>query len=177
MPDSSGAPIWRSHPDYDYVMVSDTGVIRTLARITSRGFRAKERVRKQTPDSQGYLSVRLDGVNRKVHQLVLEAFVGPRPAGMETLHSDDDVSNNRLDNLVYGTPSENQLQHVASGRHHEASRDRCIRGHMLVDPNLSQSGKRQGKRKCLACDRGLQWVRDHPGADVQASCDKYYRLT
>ena len=54
---------------------------------------------------------------RFVHSLVLTAFVGPRPTGMYALHRDDDPTNNSLDNLYWGTPSENIRQCFNSGRH------------------------------------------------------------
>lgn len=44
---------------------------------------------------------------RYIHRLVLEAFVGPCPDGMEVLHLDDDPTNNHIDNLRYGTHAEN----------------------------------------------------------------------
>lgn len=46
---------------------------------------------------------------RQVHHLVLEAFVGPRPEGMDGLHWDDDNQNNHLGNLRWGTPKENKV--------------------------------------------------------------------
>jgi hypothetical protein len=52
---------------------------------------------------------------RKVHQLVLEAFVGPRPPGTQCLHGDDNRSNNRLDNLRWGTQAENMGDRVRNG--------------------------------------------------------------
>jgi hypothetical protein len=51
-------------------------------------------------------------VQRKVHLLVLEAFVGPRPKGMLGLHKDDDTFNNRLSNLYWGTHRDNALDHA-----------------------------------------------------------------
>jgi len=42
-----------------------------------------------------------------VHQLVLRAFVGPRPKGKESLHINGKATDNRLSNLRYGTRSEN----------------------------------------------------------------------
>ncbi len=63
---------------------------------------------------RGYLYVGLwkDGKqkNRKVHQLVLETFVGPHPPGMLACHRDDDPENNHLDNLYWGTPTQNNRQ-------------------------------------------------------------------
>ena len=44
---------------------------------------------------------------RTVHRMVLEAFVGPCPEGMECCHEDGDKSNNRLSNLYWGTHKEN----------------------------------------------------------------------
>src|SRR6516162_5295689 len=43
----------------------------------------------------------------KVHRLVLEAFRGPRPAGMQCRHLDSNPLNNELKNLVWGTFAEN----------------------------------------------------------------------
>ena len=53
---------------------------------------------------------------RHIHRLVLEAFVGPCPQGMECCHFPDrDPSNNRLDNLQWGTPSENWADRFVHG--------------------------------------------------------------
>lgn len=43
-----------------------------------------------------------------VHRLVLETFIGPNPPGLECRHRDGDPTNNRLENLVWGTRVENQ---------------------------------------------------------------------
>lgn len=42
-----------------------------------------------------------------IANLVLEAFVGPCPEGMECCHWDDNQSNNRLDNLRWDTHANN----------------------------------------------------------------------
>lgn len=69
------------------------------------------------PCRSGHLSVALGRGNSKhVHILVLEAFRGPRPAGMEGLHADDIPSNNRLDNLRWGTRSENIIDAIDNGK-------------------------------------------------------------
>lgn len=54
-----------------------------------------------------------------VHALVLEAFRGPRPEGMQARHLDGNRFNNRADNLAWGTPSENNRdkeRHGTGGR-------------------------------------------------------------
>ena len=45
----------------------------------------------------------------RLHRLVLEAFVGPCPAGMEVCHNDGDPTNNRLSNLRCDTHRNNML--------------------------------------------------------------------
>lgn len=48
---------------------------------------------------------------------VLEAFVSERPKGMVAAHLDGDPSNNRLDNLIWATFSENEAHKVLHGTH------------------------------------------------------------
>jgi hypothetical protein len=53
---------------------------------------------------------------RYVHDLVLEAFVGPRLDGMQARHYPDrNTNNNAVDNLQWGTPSENCADKVIHG--------------------------------------------------------------
>jgi hypothetical protein len=63
------------------------------------------------PIKGGYLQVNLfrDGKHRpkRVHQLILEAYIGPCPPGMETRHINNIPSDNRLSNLRWGTRAEN----------------------------------------------------------------------
>lgn len=88
---------WPRNPEY---IVSDCGKV-------FRG--GKER--KLNKDYKGYtrLNVMLDGkaVSYKFHRMVLETFVGPCPEGMQTRHLNGDRSDNRLQNLQWGTPIEN----------------------------------------------------------------------
>ena len=56
------------------------------------------------------------GRYRLVHHLVLEAFVGPRPAGMECCHYDGDPTNNRLANLRWDTSKANKADTKRHGR-------------------------------------------------------------
>lgn len=80
------------------------------------------------PDKDGYLSVTLfrDSKRKtmKVSHLILQAFVGPRPDGMEACHyPDSDITNNRPENLAWLTHAEN-IQHkiemgtIARGERH-----------------------------------------------------------
>jgi hypothetical protein len=65
--------------------------------------------------------------NYSVHHLVLETFVGPRPAGMHACHNNGIPHDNRLENLRYDTPAGNsadQKRHgtAAMGSRHGVSK-------------------------------------------------------
>lgn len=69
---------------------------------------------KGRPNDKGYLRVQIKnsetgGIDEwYVHRLVMEAFRGPCPKGIEVRHTDDnDRSNNRLSNLGYATHATN----------------------------------------------------------------------
>lgn len=79
---------------------------------------------------RGYRSVGLwDGEKvrtKLVHHLVLEAFVGPRPDGMEALHADDDHANNRVENLRWGTKFENVQDKIRNGMTHNGGKGKSM---------------------------------------------------
>ena len=77
-----------------------------------------------------YEAVGLYKDNRKheqrIHRLVLEAFVGQCPKGMEGCHNDGNQFNNKLSNLRWDTPSNNTKDSIKHGtavciRHGEKS--------------------------------------------------------
>lgn len=90
--------------------------------------RGPRRILKQMTDPKGYRTVSLPngrGTYRptRVHQLMLATFVGPRPPGMVGRHLNDVRTDNRLENLAYGTTSDNMGDrrrngHVNHGQHH-----------------------------------------------------------
>lgn len=66
----------------------------------------------------GHVYVRLSpgGIAKYVHHLVLEAFVGPRPSGMEACHFPDrNPANNSLSNLRWDTRKSNRNDMVTHG--------------------------------------------------------------
>jgi hypothetical protein len=85
--------------------------------------------------------------HRRVHNLMLEAFVGPRPAGSCGLHADDDPNNNDLSNLRWGTLSDNALDMVRNGSHNHARKTHCKWGHPFT-------GARNAKQRiCRECHK------------------------
>lgn len=90
--------------------------------ITLSGWRGREIQAVSTVMSgvKRYPAVRVmvDGRRRtfNAHVLIAEAFHGPRPDGMQVRHLDGDPTNNRPDNLRWGTAKENSADRIAHGR-------------------------------------------------------------
>lgn len=168
-------------PGYE---VSDHGRVRSLGRVImcrdGKPKRCRGQVLKPTVSSDGYLRVRpYPATPQGVHALVLEAFVGPRPTGMQCCHRDGDPANNRVENLRWGTISENQLDRVRHGTHQETAKTHCPRRHRLAAPNLDNYGLARGKRYCLACRRTHALIFNRraagiPTPDFQVLSDAYY---
>jgi len=57
-----------------------------------------------------------------IHDLILLAFVGPKPRRKICRHKDDNPWNNRLDNLRYGTRQQNHADAVRNGKHTRGER-------------------------------------------------------
>lgn len=132
--------------------VSSFGRIRS--HYVGRGQRYKDGILRGS-NNQGYRVVNLvkDGKKKscQVHVLVAAAFIGPRPEGMDVCHGDGNPSNNRLDNLRYGTRSENILDEVAHGTHANASRTHCDKGHELTEDNVYRCKVKPRTRACRKC--------------------------
>lgn len=141
---------WLPVPDWPGYIVSDLGRVVSLKRREPRELRTY-------PALGGYRRLQLsDGVKRRhtyfVHQLVMLAFVGPCPDGLETRHLEGDPTDNRLSGLRYGTRSENSMDRIAHGTHPQASRTHCPKGHPYDEEN-TYTDPRRGWRQCLACKR------------------------
>lgn len=84
-------------------------------------------IRPKTNKQRGYLEVQLrtspsKSKMFKVHRLVLEAFVGACPAGMECCHGDGVPANCRIDNLRWDTRKNNAADRVRHGTHQRGER-------------------------------------------------------
>lgn len=125
----------------------------------------------------GYPMIKVRNKTWYVHALVMETFVGPRPEGSEIRHLDGDRCNNRVDNLKYGTHSENMMDRERHGTDHERAKTHCKRGHPLAEPNLRADRKRDGHRVCLSCNRASAYLRvDDPRFKEMADLE-YAKLT
>lgn len=141
------APIPK-HPGYE---ASDMGRVRSVDRV-AHGRRLKGRVLKlnQTGENGAHRGVYLGrGVKRLVHHLVLEAFVGPCPPGMEACHWNDIGDDNHLSNLRWDTPSANGFDQVRNGKNFHAAKTHCKWGHEFTPENTWNNGRWRQCRTCL----------------------------
>lgn len=119
---------WKDIPGYEgKYQASTAGNIRSLDRhITQLGrggkpFTRLVKGRVLRPGQYckaGHVSVVL-GRKRfgiPVHRLVMLTFVGPCPMGQEVRHLNGHSKDNRLENLAYGTRSENNLDVLRQGK-------------------------------------------------------------
>ncbi len=133
--------------------VSDLGNVRAVARMapTTWGLRwrnARPMSAYVDKTSHGYRCCGLykDGRATKygVHTLVLEAFVGPRPEGMQACHDDGDRAHSALANLRWDTIKANHADKLRHGTH--------------------QRGERSGKARLSA--ELVQWIRESPQSSL-----------
>ena len=129
----------------------------------------------------GHATVKLnDGTTRRgmsVARLILTAFKGEPAPGQVARHLNGDTTDNRLTNLAWGTLSATVTDSVQHGRHHNANKNTCKRGHALAGENLLQ---RADGRTCRACRNAGYRVRRAGNVStnpelMQAESDRLYR--
>ena len=75
-----------------------------------------------------------------VARLVFEAFVGPKPSGLEGCHNDGNPRNNRIENLRYDTHQENMRDKERHGT--------VARGERAGNVKLTEARVREIRRLC-----------------------------
>lgn len=138
--------------------VSNFGAVRSVGReikrTNGRRYKSTGKLISQKISASGYkivcLSVRGNKSYKRVHRLVLEAFVGPCPDGMEACHWDDDPANNGLVNLRWDYRSGNRRDGVRNGKHANAIKTHCPQRHEYLPENTLIV---KGERRCRACAR------------------------
>lgn len=126
--------IWKDIPDYgSNYQASNLGRIRVKDRYVEKkcGLSNVKKVVKQfykgkllspcKADKYGHLSVHIGYNNKKitigVHRLVLFAFVGKCPDGMEACHNNGIASDNRIENLRWDTHQNNNKDRKMHGKY------------------------------------------------------------
>jgi uncharacterized protein (DUF433 family) len=115
---------WKPALGYENLYeVSSWGRVKSLGRITrgknSCPVRRKGRILKQQP-TLGYVRVVFYDESgrpkvKKVHSIVAEAFLGERPKGKFACHKNGIKTDNRRENLYWGTPKQNSADRFAHG--------------------------------------------------------------
>lgn len=125
--------IYKDIPEFPGYRAGDDGTIwsclkrRRLATPDGRlrgsrfDFGSEWRVLKPYTTGHGYQVVGLGRRPRQVHRLVLLAFVGPCPRGMECCHWDGNRANNKLANLRWDTRRANHSDKIRHGTHRRGS--------------------------------------------------------
>lgn len=92
-----------------------------------------------------------------VHRVVLEAFVGPRPNGLQCRHLDGNKTNNALLNLCWGTPQENadDKRRIVGLRGEEVPPRRQRRGSIKDRAPLTERTAREMRAKFRAAVMSL----------------------
>jgi len=162
MPDSTLPEIWKPIPGHEgYYEVSSQGRIRSLDRWIdtkhSRSFR-RGKMLKLYRGNHGYYVVVLcrNGVldPRTVHRTVLATFSGRDPQDLNCCHNNGIRTDNRIENLRWDTPSENNYDIVRHGRHGMASKTHCKNGHEFNEENTRIYGN--GWRRCIPCQKAVE---------------------
>jgi hypothetical protein len=92
----------------------------STVRVYSNFSRSKGKLLKQWLNPDGYLTIKMFSKSIRIHQLVAELTLGPRPKGLVINHKDGNKLNNSPKNLEYCTINEN-IQHSIKMGFHVAS--------------------------------------------------------
>ena len=131
-------PEFKEVRDYPGYAVSEHGRVVSFRR-------GRFRELKPTLKSNGYHQLMLcsDGGRVKaklLHHVVLETFVSKKPDGMETRHLNGIKTDNRIDNLKWGTPMENKEDRV---RHRTNFKFPIYRGREVATAKLDEQKVRE----------------------------------
>lgn len=106
---------WRYYPHDRRYAVSSTGKV-----MSSTGWRDHDAWHElaQVPSCDGHLYVKIGTPVARiaVHRVMLEAFAGPRLKGQVGRHLNDVPTDNRIENLAWGTRGDNVRDAIRNGR-------------------------------------------------------------
>lgn len=148
---------WRRIPGASMYEASDLGRIRSYFGSSGRPV---PDIVEGTPRN-GYARVKIiadDGSRRfrVVHRLIAETFLGAPVDESHAVvrHLDDDKTNNRVDNLAWGTQADNVADALRNGHHFQAAKTHCRNGHPFDEANTYR--RPDGARTCRECKTARQ---------------------
>lgn len=115
--------IWKNIVGYEgHYQISNLGRVRSVDRVVltpqgSSNLRGRVLLPGLGSHGRQNVSLYIDSTKKTalVHRLVMRAFVGPCPKGMECCHGDGNPLNNCLENLRYDSHKNNQAQRREHG--------------------------------------------------------------
>ncbi|WP_248099523.1 HNH endonuclease signature motif containing protein [Corynebacterium kefirresidentii] len=117
-------------------------------------------------------------MQKKVHRLVMAAFVGPCPDGMEVCHNDGNPANNYVGNLRYDTHQANYADMFIHNTHGMATKTHCRNNHEFSPGNTLIHNRKNGRtqRSCRSCWAAKSYINRHPEMkpSFQALADSYF---
>lgn len=139
--------ILSSFPNYE---VSTVGRVRNAQT---------KRVRKPWREDSGHLTVTLQNPGEKmkrvkIHRLMALTFLDNPDNLPFVRHLNDVPDDNRIENLAWGTNSDNQMDSIRNGTHFGSAKTHCIRNHPYDETNTGR--KPNGSRYCLRCAADLK---------------------
>jgi len=114
---------WITIKEFPSYSISNKGRIkRIINSITSK--KGKFLIPNKLKSGHLWITLRKNNTSfrRLVHRLVLSNFISPCPQEMETRHLDGNPSNNKIENLVWGTRKENCRDKVNSINNQKGSK-------------------------------------------------------
>lgn len=149
---------WKSVLNFEgFYEVSNYGKVRSFHRLRNiKDDKSSSHPKAQTTDRDGYNQVSLYKTKKngekyntagRVHRLVLEAFTGPCPKGMESSHLDGDPSNNRSENLIWETHIDNNNRRKEHGTYYKKGKDHPNYGKEVSKETRQKMSQAQKKSK------------------------------
>ena len=153
---------WKDIPGYDGIyQVSNFGKVLSKERVIN-GRLIEERLLSQMQAKYGHCFVNLykgSGKHRAkrffVHRLVMLAFVGDLPVGMEVAHNDGNPRNNYVGNLRYDTRAGNAADTIIHGTSTRGERNPMSK---LTESDILEIRRRRSNGdsvKAIAEDMGI----------------------
>lgn len=140
---------WRTVPQFGYKYQASN-----LGRIIG----PSGKVLRQRLNYRGYPVVEVSrgrsSQETLVHRMVAMAFHGLPQENQECRHLNGNQTDNRSQNLAWGSRSENTIDQVVHGTHRNIRKTHCKRGHEFTAENTYVRGHHN--RTCLACKRLME---------------------